>query len=116
MPVTKIDEVILTPEEISQEVRKFIHESVRKPNRTDIAEVTRGALVLLKHLPGSRDAVLEYICKIFFYACSRQMRNMEVCNGSNRKFQAQGWIRRKFLYGFHRSILEQRLEKSQLWM
>lgn len=68
----------LTPEELTTEVRKFIHDSVRKPNRTDVAEVTRGALVLLRHLPGSREAVLEYMCKIFFFACNRQMRNMEV--------------------------------------
>ncbi|XP_043288264.1 integrator complex subunit 5 [Venturia canescens] len=72
----------LTPLEISTEVRKFIQESVKKPHRTDVAEVTKGALILLRHLPGSREAVLEYICKIFFYACSRQLRNMEVHPGA----------------------------------
>lgn len=69
---------ILSPEEIIAEVRKFIPESVKKCQRTNIQRVTKGALTLLKNLPGARDAILEYAGKVFFFAVNRQIRHIEV--------------------------------------
>lgn len=68
----------LTPEQILAEVRIFIPESVKKCQHTNVHQVTKGALMLLRNLPGSREAVLEYLRKVFFLAVNRQIRHMEV--------------------------------------
>lgn len=72
------NEEMLSPEEILVEVRKFIPESVKKCQRTNTHEVTKGALTLLKNLPAAREAVLEYLRKVFFLAVNRQIRHIEV--------------------------------------
>lgn len=71
-------DVSLSPEEILAEVRKFIPESVKQCQRTNCHEVTVGALVLLRNLPAAREAVLEYLSKVFFVAVNRQIRHVEV--------------------------------------
>ncbi|XP_034942928.1 integrator complex subunit 5-like [Chelonus insularis] len=63
----------LTPEEILVEVRKFIPESVKNCQKEYTHEVTKGALLLLKNLPAARNAVLEYLRKVFFSAVNRQV-------------------------------------------
>lgn len=67
-----------TSEEILLEVRKFIPESVKKCQRTNTQEITVVALNLIKNLPASREAVLEYLRKVFFLAVNRQIRHAEV--------------------------------------
>ncbi|XP_008547533.1 integrator complex subunit 5 [Microplitis demolitor] len=71
-------DVSLSPEEILAEVRKFIPESVKQCQRTNCHEVTVGALVLLRNLPAAREAVLEYLSKVFFVAVNRQIRHVEM--------------------------------------
>ncbi|XP_063988292.1 integrator complex subunit 5 [Diachasmimorpha longicaudata] len=71
-------EDLLTPEQILVEVRKFIPESVKKCQHTNVYKVTKGALTLLRTLPGAREAVLEYLRKVFFLAVNRQNRHMEM--------------------------------------
>ncbi|XP_015116188.1 integrator complex subunit 5 [Diachasma alloeum] len=71
-------EDFLTPEQILAEVRKFIPESVKKCQHTNVHKVTKGALNLLRNLPGAREAVLEYLRKVFFFAVNRQNRHMEL--------------------------------------
>uniref|UniRef100_A0A0C9QQX7 INTS5 protein n=2 Tax=Fopius arisanus TaxID=64838 RepID=A0A0C9QQX7_9HYME len=71
-------EELLTPEQILVEVRKFIPESVKKCQHTNVYKVTKGALTLLRNLPGAREAVLEYLRKVFFFAVNRQNRHMEI--------------------------------------
>lgn len=78
-------DVVLSPEQILAEVRKFIPESVKKCQHTNTHRVTKGALTLLKNLPGARDAVLEYAGKVFFLAVNRQIRHMEVINLTPKK-------------------------------
>ncbi|XP_066597550.1 integrator complex subunit 5 [Prorops nasuta] len=67
----------LSPQEILNEVRKFITGAVRSSHSTNTIDVTRTALNLLINLPAARDAVLEYFCSVFFTAVAKYVRQIE---------------------------------------
>lgn len=68
----------LSPQDILNEVRKFISGVIRPSHSTNTQEVTRTALSLLKNVPATRDAVLEYFCNVFFVAVTKYVRQIEV--------------------------------------
>lgn len=67
------------PQDILIEIRKFISGAVRASHGTNPLDVTRTALSLLKNVPATRDAVLEYLCNVFFVAVTKYVRQIEVC-------------------------------------
>ncbi|KAL6431054.1 hypothetical protein ACFW04_007061 [Cataglyphis niger] len=68
----------LSPQDILAEVRKFISGAVSRPSHSaNTQDVTRTALFLLKNVPATRDAVLEYFCNVFFTAVSKYVRQIE---------------------------------------
>lgn len=69
--------VILSPQDILNEVRKFISGAIRPSHSTNTQDVTRTALFLLKNVPAARDAVLEYFCNVFFVAVTKYVRQIE---------------------------------------
>ncbi|KAL6261168.1 hypothetical protein P5V15_008692 [Pogonomyrmex californicus] len=69
--------VILSPQDIVNEVRKFISGAIRPSHSTNTQDVTRTALFLLKNVPAARDAVLEYFCNVFFVAVTKYVRQIE---------------------------------------
>lgn len=70
--------VASSPQDILNEVRKFISGAVRPSHSINTLEITRTALTLLKNVPATRDAVLEYFCSIFFNAVTKHVRQIEV--------------------------------------
>lgn len=76
--------VTLSPQDILAEVRKFISGAVRPSHSTNTQDVTRTALFLLKNVPATRDAVLEYFCSVFFVAVTKYVRLIEVCMQGQR--------------------------------
>jgi len=70
----------LMPQDILTEVRKFISGAIRPSHNTNTQDVTRTALFLLKNVPATRDAVLEYFCNVFFVAVTKYVRQIEVRN------------------------------------
>lgn len=105
-------EEILSPEEIIAEVRKFIPESVKKCQRTNIQRVTKGALILLKNLPGARDAILEYAGKVFFFAVNRQIRHIESYPGSLIPSEVTMDVT---VPDIHKALMEIVTENPQAW-
>lgn len=69
----------LSPQDIVAEVRKFISGAVGPSHSTNMQDVTRAALFLLKNVPATKDAVLEYFCSVFFVAVTKYVRQIEVC-------------------------------------
>ncbi|XP_011638969.1 integrator complex subunit 5 [Pogonomyrmex barbatus] len=69
--------VTLSPQDIVNEVRKFISGAIRPSHSTNTQDVTRTALFLLKNVPAARDAVLEYFCNVFFVAVTKYVRQIE---------------------------------------
>ncbi|KAL0106307.1 hypothetical protein PUN28_016197 [Cardiocondyla obscurior] len=67
----------LSPQDILNEVRKFICGALRSSHNTNMQDVTRTALFLLKNVPAAREAVLEYFCNIFFVAVTKYVRQIE---------------------------------------
>lgn len=67
----------LQPQDIMLEVRKFIHGTVKSPQNTNTLELTRTALGLLKNVPATREAVLEYFCSVFYVAVTKYVRQLE---------------------------------------
>lgn len=68
----------LSPQDILAEVRKFISGAARSSHSTNTQDVTRTGLFLLKNVPATRDAVLEYFCNVFFVAVTKYVRQIEV--------------------------------------
>jgi hypothetical protein len=68
----------LPPQDIMVEVRKFICGTARPTQSSNTLELTRTALNLLKNVPATREAVLEYFCSVFFVAVTKYMRQIEV--------------------------------------
>ncbi|EFN88542.1 Integrator complex subunit 5 [Harpegnathos saltator] len=67
----------LSPQDILAEVRKFISGTVRPSHNTNTQDMTRTALFLLKNVPATRAAVLEYFCNVFFIAVTKYVRQIE---------------------------------------
>ena len=70
--------IVLSPQDILAEVRKFISGAARPSHSTNTLELTRTGLSLLKNVPAARDAVLEYLCNVFSVAVNKHVRQIEV--------------------------------------
>ncbi|XP_008210247.1 integrator complex subunit 5 [Nasonia vitripennis] len=74
-----LTDTVLPPQDIMLEVRKFISiTTARNSQSSNTLEVTRTALGLLKNVPATREAVLEYFCSVFFAAVNKHMRQIEM--------------------------------------
>lgn len=58
-------------------LRSFLSGATRSSRTCDL-ELTRNALALLKTLPASRDAVLEYFCSVFDSAVKKYSSQVQV--------------------------------------
>lgn len=66
-----------TPQDLMQELRNFLAGSRVGPKANHV-ELTRTALNLLKSLPASRYAVLEYFCTVMDISVARYVTQLEV--------------------------------------
>lgn len=73
-----LTDTVLPPQDIMLEVRKFISGTARTSQSSNTLELTRTALGLLKNVPATREAVLEYFCSVFFAAVKKHVRQIEV--------------------------------------
>lgn len=70
----------LQPQDIMLEVRKFIYGTLKSPQTSSSSstlDLTRTALGLLKNVPATREAVLEYFCSVFYVAVTKYVRQIE---------------------------------------
>lgn len=65
-------------QDIMQELKLFIG-GARKKIKCNPLELTKTALSLLRNLPATRDAVLEYFCTNFDTAAQNYIVRLEVC-------------------------------------
>jgi len=64
-------------QDLMQELRNFLSGS-RVATKANHVELTRTALNLLRSLPASRDAVLEYFCTVMDISVARYVSQLEV--------------------------------------
>ncbi|XP_024943698.1 integrator complex subunit 5 [Cephus cinctus] len=74
MPLCKEE---LSHHDISVEVRTFIAGAARFNQSTNTIDLARTALSLLKNVPATREAVLEYFCSVFYAAVRKHVRQIE---------------------------------------
>lgn len=70
---------MMSTQDVLIEIRKFINGAVRSSHNKNVADLTRTGLTLLKNVPATRDAVLEYFCTVFEAAVTKYVRQIEVC-------------------------------------
>ena len=69
----------LPPKDLRTELRLFIA-GTSKPSTGNPLELVRKGFSLLKSLPSSKDAVLEYFGSFYEKAVEKFMTELEVCN------------------------------------
>lgn len=67
----------LQSQDIMLEVKKFIVGTSRPSQTSNTLDLTQTALGLLKNVPATREAVLEYFCSVFYVAVTKDVRQLE---------------------------------------